>query len=434
MKVSENVRNFFVKDAEGYYVLNSQLQLDFTDMQQGVKFLVDIIRFWHGKRKFFCHDNTFRWESNRSIDLPSKQWSFSYKWPSDCYGCVSGQKNLDKIFGSLHVFNKLPFVTYRGDREYSFRFDLMEYYAEHGSEATVRLIEKRKQDVARKNAEKEEIERRTLQEEQKSQLFKRFEGAEISDDLFVQIMPYANEPTLKVVNKHIAVMKDSRSEWGSSGGIGYYDQIRVFCGRQCDLKEWQWRDRYDAARDRHSLCIHGIGDVTVSEEGGKIAVAVELINTKYGNRTTTFTFDHIEPVKIATLSTEDQAAFAIKVETELQRIMGHLEKLWMRKPKMRSSTGDVSYRHPSIKQKEIRAELGVAAFVTEEQIDHMVSDPQMRYELFVLGADAETAHCVAEDHGYDRQDGGAFLTILDLNVERVTINTKNGKSTIPLKE
>jgi anti-sigma regulatory factor (Ser/Thr protein kinase) len=84
-----------------------------------------------------------------------------------------------------------------------------------------------------------------------------------------------------------------------------------------------------------------------------------------------------------------------------------------------------------MKQSEVKAEIGVAAFITEEQIDHRVDDPQMRFEMYVVMAGDEKATCRAEDHGYVRE-GGAFLTILEVTADAVTINTKSGKRTITL--
>jgi len=231
----------------------------------------------------------------------------------------------------------------------------------------------------------------------------------------------------------------SRSEWGSSGGIGYYDQVRVFCGSQADMKEWQWRDRYSASNDKPWLAVHAIGAVKVSEEDNKVNVEVELVNNRHDNRTATYAFDPPKPIAIRTLSMDEQAAFTAQVEKEVARVMAELNRLWEFKPKMVDphpmgmgvSDGYVHYRRPSIKQREFQPEIGVAAFVTEEQIDHRVSDPQIRHELYVLTAGSEKAERKAEDHGYDRE-GGAFLTILEIKAERVVINTKSGKATIAL--
>ncbi|MBD3282298.1 MAG: hypothetical protein GF387_01695 [Candidatus Portnoybacteria bacterium] len=142
-----------------------------------------------------------------------------------------------------------------------------------------------------------------------------------------------------------------------------------------------------------------------------------------------------KPTAIRTLSMKEQATFTAQVEKEVARIMSELNRLWECKPKMVNphpmSVADsyMLYRQPSIKQREFHPEIGVAAFVTEEQIDHRTSDPQIRYELYVLTAGSEKAERKAEDHGYSRE-GGAFLTILEIDAECIVIKTKNGKKRI----
>ena len=236
----------------------------------------------------------------------------------------------------------------------------------------------------------------------------------------------------------VAAVLTSRSEWGSSGGIGYYDQVRVFCGSQADMKEWQWRDRYSASNDKPWLAVHAIGAVKVSKKDNKVNVEVELVNNQHGNRTATYTFDPPKATAVRTLSVDEQATFTAQVEKEVARVMAELNRLHECKPTMVNphpmtmADGYVPYRQPSIKQREFHPEIGIAAFVTEEQIDHRVSDPQIRHELYVLTAGSEKAERKAEDHGYGRE-GGAFLTILEIGAERIVINTKSGKATIALR-
>ena len=276
--------------------------------------------------------------------------------------------------------------------------------------------------------------------EREAKLNERLGETVISDELRRQILSHADNKSLVIASSDVAAVLTSRSEWGSSGGIGYYDQVRVFCGSQADMKEWQWRDRYSASNDKPWLSVHGIGEVKVSEKDNKVNVEVELVNNKHGKRTATYTFDPPKPTAVKTLSVDEQATFTAQVEKEMARVMAELNRMWEFKPKMVNShpmgmgvsDGYVPYRRPSIKQREFHPEIGVAAFVTEEQIDHRVSDPQIRHELYVLTAGSEKAKREAEDHGYDRE-GGAFLTILEIGAERIVINAKSGKVTIALR-
>ena len=284
----------------------------------------------------------------------------------------------------------------------------------------------------------------SVNENQNAKLTERLSETEVSDELRRQILPYADDKTLVVAGPNVAAVIGHRSEYGSSGGIGYYSQVRVFCGSQNEMQEWQWRDRYSASNDKPWLSVHNLGEIKVSVKGTKIIVEVELVNREHGKRATTFTFDALAATTLVrTLSAEEQTAFTTKVDREMDRVMTELDGLWKLKPTMVArysgggmmslgTSGYVPYRRPSIKEREIRSEIGVAVFVTEEQIDHRMDDPQIRYELYVLTAKGEKAECKAEDHGYDRGDGGAFLKILEVKSDRIVINTKRGKSTISI--
>ncbi|MFA6198141.1 MAG: hypothetical protein WC734_03240 [Patescibacteria group bacterium] len=442
-KFAELVAAFFVEKTEGneaYWAINDGLTLALESVQERCAFLADVIRYWHDRRRFFCHDNTTTWEGegeNRArVDLPESSWTFSYKTPSDCGGCVNGQRFITKIFGNCRVFNALSFVTFHGDREYSFRFDLLVLFAEQGEAAVKAKVAEEKAEAARCQAEVEAEANRKQLEAQKAKLAERFAGVEISDELYAQILKHAVDSTLTISSPNVAAVVTSRSEWGSSGGIGYWSGVRVYYGAQSDHQEWQWRDRYSADNDRPYLSINSLGAITVIETGGKIEITVELKN-RTGSRTTTFIFEKKEALPVSTLSTKKQAAFLAVVQSEQQRIMAELERMWGFKPQMIASTpgstsGYRSYQRPNMKQSEVRAELGVAAFITEEQIDHHPGgDPQIRFEMYVLTVGDTKAVCKAEDHGYGR-DGGAFLAILEVTADQVVINTKSGKQTISL--
>ena len=107
------------------------------------------------------------------------------------------------------------------------------------------------------------------------------EEIKISEELRQQISSHENNETLTIVSPTIAVVITSRSELGSSGGIGYWSQVNVFCNGQSDMKEWQWRDRWSEIYDKPRLAIHGIGEVKIFEENGT-TIEIELINDQHG--------------------------------------------------------------------------------------------------------------------------------------------------------
>ena len=275
-----------------FYILNENLKLKFRKKQTAVRFLVEVIRFWKDKRGFFCHDNTWKLQGegkkSKRVDLPEDEWTFSYKTPSDCGGCVSGQKILDKIFGDRYIFNNLPCVTFKGDRVYSFRFELLKHFAKNGHESTVSLIEERKQEAKRLEAEAEAEEKKKRCEEKQSKLAKSLGATVISDELCKQLVPYAEEHSLIIVNQDVAAVITEGRRYGA--GIGYIDQVRVFYKAQALMQEFQWRDQDSERNDKPWLKVNKLGKIKISEEDKKMVVVVELINNN-STRTATFTFD-----------------------------------------------------------------------------------------------------------------------------------------------
>lgn len=102
---------------------------------------------------------------------------------------------------------------------------------------------------------------------------------------------------LVVVEPHLAIALTERQDWDSAGrfrstsGIGYWDQVHVFYNSQSKMQEWQWRDKYDSGKDRPKLSVHSIGEVKIAKENPDgMTLEVELVNEKYGNRTTRYVF------------------------------------------------------------------------------------------------------------------------------------------------
>lgn len=223
---------------------------------------------------------------------------------------------------------------------------------------------------------------------------------------------------------------DSRSEYGSSGGIGYYSQVHVSYGSQKQMKEWQWRDRYSASNDKPWLHVYAIGEVKISEEETQTVIEVELLNRENGSRWATFVFDRkaIE-TKVKELSLEDQSEFRTKLGFEIKRIMDWKQSLRDRCPR---ESGAGCYSSPQIKKQVNLQEVGIAAFIIESQIDYFGDDRQMRLELYVFRHGNDEAKLLAEEHGYNKREGGAFLVIIDMTAEHILINTKGGKQEIKL--
>ena len=233
----------------------------------------------------------------------------------------------------------------------------------------------------------------------------------------------------------VVVCVTNRSEYGGSGGIGYFDSVRVYYHGQTQMKEWQWRDRWSASNDRPWLSIHEIGKIDVSVSEGKATVTVEVKNRDpRGNRSAVFTFEHKEETTVQTLSESDQQAFTAKVDAEMDRIMAHLNKMWKLKPTMLDLRGNyAAYYQPKVKEQIVRANIGLAVFVTEEQIDARDGHRQMRYELYVMTSEDTQSRRLAEDHAYEPREGSGVIAIVDVNRDKITINTRHGQRELAVR-
>jgi hypothetical protein len=275
---------------------------------------------------------------------------------------------------------------------------------------------------------------------------KMLEGQNVSETLRSFLVRQAESGKgisfLKIITPDVAVIKSSRSEWGGSGGIGYFDQVRAYFHGQTAMQEWQWRDRYSERNDRHDLCVQGFGDVTITEEDDRVSVKVVLENRSYRNRTASFYFKRVKQSAEAVLSKKQQKAFSAKFNQAKEEVLADLERLYKCKPQMLAnyagvhsipfgSPAYVAYQVPRIKQEEVRPEFGIGAFVSIEQIDHHGKDPQLRYELYVV--DKSSSRVLLEDHSYEKEEGSALIAIIDLSRNEIVVNTRGGKRALKIK-
>ncbi|MFA5029304.1 MAG: hypothetical protein WC518_00955 [Patescibacteria group bacterium] len=252
---------------------------------------------------------------------------------------------------------------------------------------------------------------------------------------------------VRVLDPDTAVFLVARSEWGGSGGIGYFDQVVIYHHGRDQMQEWQWRNRYSSSADRHDLCINDLGQIQIDERGGQVKITVELVNEEYGNRIAEFVFEPTEatpsPPK---LNETEQAAFEGEVDAAIAQILAQKMASWRLKPKMYQDYGDqkygvviqmpmgtpgqVSYRTPSVRHRIISARLGLAVFVAEEQIDHRIADPQLRYELYVM-VPGQEPRLIYENHAYESA-GSAAIAVLRLEEDHVVLSTEGRQEAVAL--
>lgn len=241
----------------------------------------------------------------------------------------------------------------------------------------------------------------------------------------------------KIISPTVAIAQGRRHERGR--GTGYWDQVIVLCGSQRQMQEWRWRHPDNPNQDRYDLAVGGIGDVRVREESGKVIVEV-VIQNKEGDRVATYQFnppDSNTP-KSKEFSADQQKDFVERLEQATAHVMMEAMERWQLKHPMQNPDAStsfhvrhVSYRKPAIIQAEIRKEIGAAAFVLEEQIDHRGSDAQFRRQIYIFWDEMRKAVSRFDEHGY-QSDGGVTLQIVDLDRKEVRISNKLGDWKFPI--
>lgn len=117
----------------------------------------------------------------------------------------------------------------------------------------------------------------------------------------------------------------------------------------------------------------------------------------------------------------EQNEFTLIVEAAIDEQMARLRQLWRAKPKIRN------YREPYVEQELIRVNLGIAAFVTSEQIDERgLDNPQMRYELFLVRHGHNETLRIHEDHAYAREQVECYIRIISLEPGEIIISNRGG--------
>ena len=389
-----------------------------------------------------------------------------FKNPTDCGGCVNGEKNLKKIFGE-----EIPYLVYKGDRRYRMEpfgeyetygyheqttrgivdyqgIDEYELLAVYGREEGNKLLENiygLEEKIKMINDEK-------AKDKDVAKLLKR-DYALIKDKMpeAIDTLRRMEPSSLKLKDidtKHgILALLGSRSEWGSSGGIGYFSRVIAMHQGEVQEKEYQWRDRWSARNDRHKYAFKDLKIDEIEQYGNKLCLSVQADpGEKYYPTSVDFVFDiKTDKQELTELNESERVEFKKFVETEIDKIMMEKMKLWELKPEMLNPIGRnmtapmnlsfvapyVRYEQPELKKKIIDEGRGFAAFIIKEQIDHRGSDAQIRFELYVArnGQEAELAD---EDHAYLHREGDPSITGLRIMGNKALYSTRKGKKEIIL--
>jgi hypothetical protein len=245
-------------------------------------------------------------------------------------------------------------------------------------------------------------------------------------------------------DNQLMILKGSRSEWGSSGGIAYYSRVIAWCNGQLREDEFQWRDRWSASNDKPRYHFNKLAIAEARLEGQDLAIRIKATpDQKYQPTYIDFKFKMTNAQQPEnTLSPHEQEAFKKHVEREISRIMEEKDRLWKAKPtmlynprvKMTLPTGTpayVRYERPSITAKLVKEKIGVGTFIAKEQIDNRSSDPQFRHEVYLVRSGQE-AQMIDEDHAYLYGEGDASIIGLRQDNDQIVYKKRSGQKKIKI--
>lgn len=403
-EINALAKSLFVEgkpNQEGYKPvnLNRDIKIELNNEQENAQLMVAAIDEWGAKGYFFCSGSD------------PKQVSMGYKVPSTCGSCVRAQEFVSLIWGSTEVFNSLPFVEFHGDRQYSFKVDLLRYFAEYGREKTeerikqIRLEEQRKK--AREAEEAEKVQRQKTTEE----LVKRF-GNSIREVPGLLDFLLSQTDTIDFVDakpkKGVAAFLLDKHWWSGSSGIGKASIVGVYRDGETKSLSFTYRDQYDPRKDDYSVRFTKVEILEITPTTVKVKA---IPDRDYSSREHTFEI-HAKPKKkkekdekLPEPSEQEKAEFGVKVQKAMEKVVANHQ-----------------YNHPlyqptQIKEYKIDYQLKLAAWILFEQIDTDRCTPegegwlgdQFRYSVWRMKGDSAPVQ-VYEDHAYIRPRTPSGLT------------------------
>lgn len=310
-------------------------------------------------------------------------WFWYFKTPTECGGCISGRKNMEKA-------NLNHLATYIWDRQYQVPKDRIEqaqsnFLKEFGwnienstenLEKIIKIYSSKLKDCEEKIKTKEAINK--IKSTNKDIIDKAV--LESISGLIWHIVNQPDSTKIKVdiSNKVAAYIqwtsRDSKSAWMEYGN---YVAVRYDWKRK-DVHV-VYRDAYSASRDDRSLCFSKLEILKTETKDDKIYITVKA-SSDTNSRTYTFDFP-LAKEENSWLSKEDQEKFTQTFETKKQEIL--LEQI----KKYESNTmpvyclpqemtynnmpwWDVPYISPTISSEYMDKQIWIWVIVIYKQIDH----------------------------------------------------------------
>jgi len=269
----------------GYLIhqLEAVRSYTFESYLERAQLLLEIVRYWAGKPVVcFCNGegSLHRFDYKKWLVSDEKTATpLGWKSPSTCSSCRATREILEAVLGSQIA----PFVISKGNRRFKLNLVKLMTFVEEGPEVFAAAEQRKYEETARARWQGNEDE-----------VTKALKGAEVGDKIRAGLNEdWAKNGSwdgVKAVSRDLVVSYRTRSEWGKVGGIGKFDEVRVWYKGQSSLQEWQWRDRYNPNADRFDLRVGGIGNVVITYKEGKVEIRLEIQNGEH-SRFATYTFE-----------------------------------------------------------------------------------------------------------------------------------------------
>lgn len=379
--------------------LNKNIKIDLETDQEKAQLMVAAIDEWGAKGRFFCSGSD------------PKQVSMGYKVPSTCGSCVRAQEFVSLIWGSTKVFNSLPFVEFHGDRQYSFKVDLLRYFAEYGREKTEERIKQIRIEEQRKKAKKAEEEEKVQRQKKTEELVKRF-GNGVREVPGLLDFLLSQTDTIDFVDakpkKGLAAFLLDKHWWSGSSGIGMASIVGVYRDGEIKSRSFTYRDQYDPHKDDYSVSFTKVEILEITPS----TVRVKAVPDKdYSPREYTFEIKGRpkkkkgEDEKLPRVSEQEKAEFGAKVQKAMEEVVANHQH------------NHPLYQPTQIKEYKIDYQRKLAAWILFEQIDTDRCTPegegwlgdQFRYSVWRMEGDKAPVQ-VYEDHAYIRPRTPSGLT------------------------
>jgi len=251
-----------------------------------------------------------------------------------------------------------------------------------------------------------------------------------------------------------AVFLGGRSEYGSSGGIGYFSKVIVFAEGEDQEKEFQYRDRYSASKDNWNYQFSDLKIKKVDEEGDKTKISISAIAGKGNSTNVDFQFEKKTKAveQKEKLSLDEQMDFRNQIDDFIQNILSE------KASKIKGNThfdkmngGYSSWNQPKLQELKIDAENGTAVFSVIENIGYgspvEIDMPQNRCELYLAQYGKEIQE-IARDHAYVvgvehpsyervknvESYGDPTMQNIKIKADKITYSGRGGKKEYLIKE